>query len=55
MRHRYKVTGPHGGSTYPEYEIVDERGYTVAYVHDAKLAEIMAAAINKKQRNKAEQ
>lgn len=50
MRHKYKVHGPFPGTTYPEYEVRDERGYTAAYVHDPVLAEIFAEVASKKRR-----
>ncbi len=54
MRNKYSVSGPHSGTTYPEWEVIetDSRGdgYVIAYLHSQEHAELLAEALNKKRK-----
>ncbi len=51
MRKKYIVTGPHTGTTYPEWEVEEVgqngRTYTVAYLHSQNHANVLAIALTK--------
>lgn len=56
-RKTYSWSGPHRGTTYPEWEVVETdpssgKSYTVAYLHRQEHAETLAGVLNKRKERK---